>query len=305
VISTEGGGASGAYWLVDITAKSAVPLGNPYPALTPDDVASAQMVDFKASDGMALRGVLTLPTGRPAAPLPVVVMPHGGPWERDYPGFDFWAQAFAARGYAVFQPNYRGSDGYGAALRNAGKGEFGRKMQTDISDGLAELARTHAVDPKRACIVGSGFGGYAAMAGVTLQHGLYRCAVSVAGVSDLPLRMRFLDDDTGFDSPFTRYWKLFLGPRSSWDDLSPIRHADQADAPILLIHGKDDTVIPMDQSDNMEHALKASGKPVERLTLPGLDHWMLKEDARIAMIKASVAFVEKYNPPDAATAKGP
>ena len=301
VVFTDGKDDSGTYWLVNIATKSAEPIGFPYPKVKAKDVGAVQMIDYKAADGMALQGVLTLPPGREPKNLPLVVMPHGGPWARDYPRFDYWAQAFASRGYAVLQPNFRGSNGYGAKLRDAGRGEWGGKMQTDVSDGAAELARRGVVDSKRACIVGWSYGGYAALAGVTLQHGLYRCAVSMAGVTDLSRMYAYLGDEAGTDTAATRYWKLFLGDHSRWRDVSPAHLAAKADAPILLIHGKDDTVLPIDQCDVMERALKSAGKPVERLTLAGADHWLLKEDTRVAMLRASVAFVEKYDPPDQPT----
>jgi len=299
VVFTAGKDDPGTYWRVDIATHSADPIGYPYPRIAATDVGATRMVDFKAGDGLALRGVLTLPPGRVAKGLPLIVFPHGGPGARDYPGFGWWPQAYASRGYAVFQPNFRGSTGYGEAFRAAGDGQWGRKMQTDISDGVAELAHEGVVDPKRACIVGGSYGGYAALAGVTVQHGLYRCAVSFAGISDIG---KMYGDDTreSADSPdLTHALKLQLGDRSGWRAVSPARLADKADAPILLIHGKDDTVVPISQSDAMEKALLAAGKPVERLTLPGGDHWLLGEDARVAMLKSSVAFVEKYNPPDA------
>jgi dipeptidyl aminopeptidase/acylaminoacyl peptidase len=298
VVFTDGKDDSGTYWRVDIASGSAAPIGHPYPEVKPQDVGPVRMIDYKAADGMELEGVLTLPPGRDPKNLPLVVMPHGGPWARDYPHFYYWAQAFASHGYAVFQPNFRGSDGYGAHWRDAGRGEWGGKMQTDISDGAAELARQGIVDPKRACIVGWSYGGYAALAGVTVQHGLYRCAVSMAGVSDIPRMYVSIGGEPGAETVGTRYWRLFLGDRSRWPDISPAHLAAKADAPILLIHGKDDTVVPIDQSDTMERALKSAGKPVERLTLDGADHWLLKEDTRVAMLKASVAFVEKYDPPD-------
>ncbi len=129
-----------------------------------------------------MEGVLTLPPDKEGKNLPLVVMPHGGPIVvGDRARFDWWAQVFASRGYAVFQPNYRDTLGYGEAFRHAADGQYGRKMQTDISDGLTALATAGIIDPKRTCIVGGSYGGYAAFAGVTLQHGLYRCAVSVAG----------------------------------------------------------------------------------------------------------------------------
>jgi dienelactone hydrolase len=305
IVFTNGADDSGTYWLVDIAKHSAVPLGYQYPTINADDVGPVRMVDWKAADGLALRGVLTLPPGRAAKNLPLVVLPHGGPEARDYPTFDWWAQAFASRGYAVFQPNFRGSDGYGVAFRNAGFGQWGRKMQTDISDGVAELAKQGIVDPKRACIVGGSYGGYAALAGVTVQQGLYRCAVSVAGVSDPGGLLRHARDANFFESPATRYWKAFMGANGigdpALDAISPLKLAGRADAPILLIHGKDDTVVPPEQSTAMEAALRGAGKPVELIWMPGEDHWLSREATRVLMLTSSVAFVEKYDPPDAAT----
>ncbi|HEY2660134.1 MAG TPA: S9 family peptidase [Caulobacteraceae bacterium] len=306
IVFTDGGDDSGTYWIVDITKGSADVLGAPYPTVRAAQVGAVRWVDYKAADGLAMRGVLTLPPGRDPKGLPLVVMPHGGPEAHDYPRFDYWAQAFAARGYAVFQPNFRGSTGAGNAFRDAGLGQWGRKMQTDISDGVAELTRQGIVDPKRACIVGWSYGGYAALAGVTIQHGRYRCAVSMAGVSDLSAMLDYVRDRAGGVSSTTRYWKAFLGVTSTWqtelNDISPIRMADRADAPILLVHGQDDTVVPIEQSQSMDRALQRSGKPVEFLSLTGADHWLLHEDARVAMLKASVAFVLKNNPPDPAPA---
>jgi dipeptidyl aminopeptidase/acylaminoacyl peptidase len=218
--------------------------------------------------------------------------------------FDWWAQAFASRGYAVFQPNFRGSAGYGTAFRNAGFGQWGRKMQTDISDGVAALAQQGLIDPKRACIVGASYGGYAALAGVTVQNGLYRCAVSVAGVAHPAGMISDAEQATLSDNSAERYWRAFMGaPRHAEAALAPVSPdmlAAHADAPILLIHGQDDTVVPIDQSRGMESALRQAGKPVELVVLPTADHWFLHEDMRLAMVTRSVAFVEKYDPPDPA-----
>jgi dipeptidyl aminopeptidase/acylaminoacyl peptidase len=302
IVFTTGSGDSGTYWLVDIAGHKANPLGYEYPDVPSEDVGPIQMVTWKAADGLDLHGVLNLPPGRAPKMLPVVVMPHGGPEDRDYPTFSWWAQVFAARGYAVFQPNFRGSSDYGKAFRDAGFGQWGRKMQTDVSDGLAELARQGVVDPKRACIVGWSYGGYAALAGVTVQNGLYRCAVSMAGVSNLPAMLSYAADAQGSLSATMRYWRAFMGASSLFGGdvaaISPANLARDADAPILLIHGKDDTTVPFAQSVDMADALRRAGKTVEFLPLDGADHWLLKENTRIAMAKASVAFVLKYDPPD-------
>ncbi len=303
IIETSGTGDPGTYWLVDIETHKADPIGNEYPGVDLDAVGTVRMVDWKAADGLALHGVLSLPAGRDPKALPVVVMPHGGPEARDYPVFDWWAQLFASRGYAVFQPNFRGSSGYGIEFRDAGFGQWGRKMQTDISDGLAALAAQGIVDPKRACIVGWSYGGYAAEAGVTVQNGLYRCAVSMAGVADPEGMIRYSrEKSAGGDTSEIRYWKAFLGVTSDWHNdlntISPVKLAARADAPILLVHGTDDTTVPIEQSQAFERALKGAGKPVDFITLPHADHWLLQDDSRMIMAKASLDFVLSHNPPD-------
>jgi dipeptidyl aminopeptidase/acylaminoacyl peptidase len=245
-----------------------------------------------------MNGVLTLPPGREAKNLPVILLPHGGPTARSYPGFDWQAQAFASRGYAVFQPNFRGSSGFGPKFERAGDGEWGRKMQTDISDGLAELARQGIVDPKRACIVGGSYGGYAALAGVTLQQNLYRCAVSLAGIGDLSKMVDTKKRESGSDRTLKRSLERMIGSGRDLKEISPIFFADRADAPILLVHGKDDTVVDYDQSNDMAAALRRANKPVVFVTLEGEDHWLSKSETRLAMLEATLAFVQKHNPPD-------
>lgn len=295
IVLTDGTGEPPTWWLVDIRNRSAKVLGVSY-ALKPEDVGPVRMVPYTAGDGLAMAGVLTLPPGREPKALPVVVLPHGGPASRDYPVFDWWAQAFASRGYAVFQPNFRGSSGLGPDFERAGHGEWGRKMQTDISDGLAELVRQGIVDPKRACIMGASYGGYAALAGVTLQQGLYRCAVSVAGVSDV--RRMYATDvrESANDKTLIRSLKAEIGSGRDLDAISPARFAERADAPVLLIHGKDDTVVLYEQSTLMHRALQKAGKPVDLVTLKGEDHRLSKSATRLAMLSAAVAFVEKHNP---------
>jgi dipeptidyl aminopeptidase/acylaminoacyl peptidase len=303
ILRTEDDHDAGTWWLVDTRTKAVKAVGQAYPDIPADQVGAVTMIDWKAADGLELHGVLTLPPGKPAKNLPLVVLPHGGPQARDYPHFDWWAQTFASRGYAVFQPNYRGSAGYGEAFVAAGYGQWGRKMQTDISDGVAALAAKGFVDPKRACIVGGSYGGYAALAGVTVQHGLYRCAVSWGGVTDLPdMQMAAYRGSGSRPSDATRYWKRFMGgggPKSQdLGAVSPAKLAASADAPILLMYGRDDVVVLPRQSVEMAKALKSAGKPVEVQVMPGEDHWLSRGATRTAMLKASVAFVEKHNPAD-------
>jgi dipeptidyl aminopeptidase/acylaminoacyl peptidase len=295
IVFTEGADDSGTYWLVDIGTGKADPLGGAYPNVKPEDVAPASLVHYKAQDGLDIEAVLTLPVGRPAKGLPLVVLPHGGPESYDRLRFDWWAQAFANEGYAVLQPNFRGSDGRGIEFRRKGYGEWGRKMQTDVSDGVAFLASQGVVDSKRACIVGGSYGGYAALAGVTVQNGLYRCAASIAGVADPSEFQRWTAGGRGVKTVATRHWDAFMGTKNL-DEISPTRLAARADAPILLIHGRSDTVVPLAQSEAMNQALRKAGKPVEFVVLDGEDHWLSQGKTRGQMLSAVVAFVEKYNP---------
>ena len=301
VVKTGGPGDPGTWWSVDLAAHKADPLGTAYP-MAPQQVAPYRMVPFTAADGTRMEGVLTLPPDRAAKALPVIVLPHGGPARYDAAEFDWLAQAFASRGYAVFQPNFRGSTGYGAALRDAGKGEWGRKMQTDLSDGLAELARQGLVDPRRACIAGQDYGGYAALAGVTLQQGIYRCAVSVAGLADLAGYVITRGMIAGSDRLLLRTLRAELGPGRDLAEVSPIHFADRVGVPVLLIHAKGDPVIDCRQSERMEQALRAAGKQVTLLTLPGEDHWLSDSASRLAMLQATMDFVLRHNPPDPAPA---
>lgn len=288
-----------AYAYVDLATKKASWIGGLYQKLKPQDISPVRPVRFKAADGMDLNGYLTLPRDRPEKGLPLVVLPHGGPAVRDRPGFDWWAQALASRGYAVLQVNYRGSDGYGWKFLSAGFGEWGRKMQTDLSDGVRHLADQGVIDPKRVCIVGASYGGYAALAGATLDRGVYRCAASVAGVSDLKRMVAWSRTQNGRTAQ--RYWIRFMGAEDPNDPIlvarSPAAKAEGVTTPILLIHGRDDTVVPLEQSQIMQKALTAAGQDAELTIMDGEDHWLSRGDTRLLMLNAVTAFLEKNNPP--------
>ncbi len=291
-----------AYAYIDLDAKSARWLGMIYKGLSAEDVSPVRSISYKAKDGLTITGYLTLPRGREPKNLPLVVLPHGGPEGRDTPDFDWWSQALASRGYAVLQPNFRGSEGFGWDFVKAGFGQWGKAMQTDLSDGVRDLAAKGLIDPKRVCIVGASYGGYAALAGATLDKGVYRCAASVAGPADLKRMLQ--DNQERFltsNNSTLRYWLRFMGADGIKDPdlsaVSPAKLADQVDIPILLIHGKDDTVVPYVQSQIMATALKKAGKPVEFVTLEGEDHWLSSGATRLKMLTSTVQFLEKNNPP--------
>lgn len=303
VAFTSGTGDSGSYHFVDLTLGAFTDVGATYPDIAPDQVATIMPLSYRAADGLEIYGYLTLPPGQEPQGLPLVVLAHGGPAARDTAEFDWWGQALAAQGYAVLQANFRGSAGYGEAFMEAGYGEWGRKMQTDLSDGVRHLADAGVIDPARVCIVGASYGGYAAMAGPTLDRGVYRCAVAVAGVSDL---RRMVEHEAALgsrrDNEAVRYWSRFMGAERlgdrSLDDRSPARLAEQADAPILLIHGRDDTVVPIFQSRAMADALRRAGKPHELIELAGEDHWLSGTETRQRVLAETVRFLKIHNPTD-------
>lgn len=302
IVYVENAHNAGAYVYLDFTTGGGATIATNYAALPQEWITQKQPIDYKAADGLGIHAYLTLPpeialNGRPAKSLPLIVLPHGGPWARDYVDFDWQPQVLASRGYAVLQPNYRGSSGNGRAFMDAGNGEFGRKMQTDLSDGVRYLVAQGLVDPKRVAILGASYGGYAALAGATLDPGVYNCAVSIAGLSDVGAFVNYLLESTNnMDTPAIVAWRQVLGDKSGWDAISPASQAAKASCPILLMHGTDDTVVPIHQSQRMESALKAAEKPVEFVTYKGQDHWETIGSARIEMMKTALAFLQKYNP---------
>jgi dipeptidyl aminopeptidase/acylaminoacyl peptidase len=283
------------YALFDWYSHTATVLGTVYQGF--DAPALVRPVEYRAGDGLRISGYLTVPRGHEAKNLPLIVLAHGGPAASDSDDFDWWSQALAAQGYAVLRANYRGSN-VNSELLEAGFGEWGRKMQTDLSDGVRDLAKQGVIDPHRVCIVGASYGGYAALAGVTLDPGVYRCAVSVAGISDL-LRFRKWTESNRLSSS-QRYWDRFMGVTdkkgASLEEISPIQHIAAVNVPVMLIHGRDDTVVPFEQSEVMVDAMKRAGKPVEFVTLKHEDHWLSTGATRLQMLQATAAFLKTNNP---------
>lgn len=283
------------YFFYDRAAKKMDMIAASYPALDGKAHAAKEKFDYTAPDGMLVPGYLTVPAGAAKANMPLIVLPHGGPEGRDDMAFDWWAFFYAARGYLVYQPNFRGSDGYGVSYREAGYGEWGRKMQDDVTNGVKKLITDGAVDPSRICIVGGSYGGYAALAGATLTPDLYKCAVSVNGVSNLAGMIGAVAQRSELGED---YWETRIGSRfrdaKALDAVSPAKIADLAGAPILLIHGKDDTVVPIGQSIQMRDALAAAGKAHEFVELKSEDHWLSTAASRTEMLRRSIEFIDKH-----------
>jgi len=299
LVFTEGAGDAGTYYFFDFTTGDYKEIGSAYPDLPGDWVAQKAYIQYKAADGLDIPAWVTLPPHREAKNCPLVVLPHGGPEAFDAGEFDWISQAIASRGYVVLQPNYRGSSGYGKDYTAKGYGEFGRKMQTDLSDGVAHLAKEGMIDPKRVAIAGGSYGGYAALAGVSLQKGIYNCAVSISGLSNLKTFLDYRRERVGFDgdSYSMLYWKRFMGDDSRLAEISPINHVADITAPVMLIHGKDDVVVPFDQSQQIYDALKRAGKDVELVATDHEDHWLSREPSRVQTLEAMMGFLLKHNPP--------
>jgi dipeptidyl aminopeptidase/acylaminoacyl peptidase len=293
----EGGFYPGNYFVFLRDQNGMQQVASTRPDIAPEQVADVLPIEYKARDGLTIPALLTLPLNANPENVPLIVMPHGGPEAHDVVGFDWMAQYFASRGYMILQPNFRGSSGFGAALRDAGAGEWGGKMQDDITDGVNALIRTGRADPSRICIIGASYGGYAALAGGAFTPDLYRCVAAIAPVTDLPAMLREERRDHGAKHWVVDYWQSLIGdPRAERDKLeaiSPVNSADKFAAPVLLIHGKDDLVVPISQSRAMERALKRAGKQVEFIEMKGEDHGLSTSEGRLATLKALDAFVAR------------
>lgn len=249
---------------------------------------------YAARDGKQIEAVLTLPRLKTAKALPLVVMPHGGPWARDAEGFDRWAQPLAELGYAVVQPNFRGSAGYGKAWEAAADGNWGTAMQDDLLDAITALGTKGVVDPKRVCIMGWSYGGYAASRGAQRDGQHYRCAIAGAGVHDLP-------DMVAYDRNYLgEFGAKYIGSAGRLAEISPARHAEQFSVPILIVHGKVDKRVPVSQSRNLVKALKAAGKvegrDFEYLEQPRNTHHFPFEADERQFLEAVRDFLAKHNP---------
>ena len=277
------------YWDTDDAAMPHIAWNNK--VLQGRKLSSESTVEYKARDGTPIEAVLTLPRGREAKALPLIVMPHGGPGARDDEEYDWWVQFLAEQGYAVVQPNYRGSTGYGKAFYDLGKGQWGLKMQDDLLDAITYLAKQGIADPKRVCIVGGSYGGYAAMRGAQRDGASYRCAVSYAGISDLGAMVKYDRNLLGKEA--VDYWKKQV---TDFPAVSPKFHAADFGAPILIAHGVADKRVPVKQSRMLVAELQKVGKPYDYLEQKLGDHHFSRAQDRLEFLKKLKAFLDKYNP---------
>jgi dipeptidyl aminopeptidase/acylaminoacyl peptidase len=276
-----------SYHYYDLEEATAMEVGEYQMKLSGKAFGRTETVQYTARDGMALHGYLTRPVSvKEGDNPPLIVMPHGGPEMRDYFDYDREVQILVSQGYQVFQPNYRGSSGYGIKFADAGRRQWGRAMQTDIEDGYAYLLEAGLADPDEACIYGFSYGGYAALAAATLTPDLYQCVIDGAGIADLKAFLTWKRKEEGADSDAYEYWVKHIGdPRADEVEIkaySPVELADRITRPVLLLHGKEDGIVPFDQSKRMVKAMEKAGKPVRLVELPDSGHtYMSDEDERV------------------------
>jgi dipeptidyl aminopeptidase/acylaminoacyl peptidase len=279
------------YFVVDLAKPGLVARLPSRPWIDPAQMSPMRPIQYKARDGTTIHGYLTLPRNA-KGPLPMVVYPHGGPFGvRDTWGFDSDVQLLASRGYAVLQPNFRGSEGYGGAFRKAGHGQWGKLMQDDVTDATRWAIQQGHADKDRICIYGASYGAYAAVESVAAEPDLYRCAIGYAGLYDLKM------SQSASYSPLTRdYWKKVMD-QPDLDARSPALHADRIKVPVFLVHGEDDTTCPIDQFKKMRKALADNRKTFEELVKDHEGHGFYDERNREEFYTRMVTFLDKHTAP--------
>ncbi len=272
-----------------IPSKPLQLLAKSFPDLKPAALGDTRLVQYTARDGVPIPAFLTLPPAEKfgRGPYPAVVLPHGGPWARDERGWDItnWNAFFSSRGYAVIQPQYRGSQGWGLKLWKLGDKEWGKTMQDDNDDAVKWLVSQKLADPQKLAIFGYSYGGYAAIAGAIRPNGLYKCAIPAAGVMELATFKGETNEGGDFEREFQH---------ETIDGMDPLQHAREVSIPVLLIHGDRDQTVNISESRAMYGALKSANKTVDFVTLKDWGHqlnkWSPKENVR--MLEAIETFLK-------------
>lgn len=297
LVSSFGGSDPGRWFLLDTTSWKLREVAEANPKIDPQRLRPVATVTYRARDGLAIPAYVTQPAGASGHPAPMVVLIHGGPNLRDHWAFDAEVQVLARAGYVVFQPQFRGSSGFGRTFEEAGYRQWGRAMQDDITDGVQWLVSQGIADPQRVCIYGASYGGYAALWGAVKTPQLYRCAVSFAGVSDLVAMLdhSIFDDSTPVSREIQR---ARIGDpetmREQLDAVSPLKHAVRVGVPVFIAHGERDVRVLASQSKKMAAMLKELSKPVESMWFDNEGHgfyWLANQDR---YFKALLKFLDSH-----------
>ncbi len=291
VVRTYSDRTLGTFYYYSCSTGKLVRLSEVSPWLKKEMMATVKPIAYTSRDGLTIHGYLTLPVGSRGKNLPVVVMPHGGPWARDFWRFDTNVQFLANRGYAVLQMNFRGSTGYGRAFWEAGFKQWGLKMQDDISDGVKYLISEGIADPDRVAIYGASYGGYAALAGLAFTPDLYSCGIDYVGVSNLFTLLQTIPPY--WEQEREMYYEMIGHPvRDSlyFVQVSPVFHADKIKVPLMVVQGARDPRVKKAEADQIVEALAARGITVDYIIKENEGHGFRNEENRIELYHA----IEKF-----------
>jgi dipeptidyl aminopeptidase/acylaminoacyl peptidase len=295
IVVTYNDRTQGKRYLYDRASGKLDYLAEVAPWLKEQDLAEMKPVSYTSRDGLTINGYLTLPKGVAPSKLPVVVNPHGGPWARDSWGYNAEAQFLANRGFAVFQPNFRGSTGYGRKFWEASFKQWGRSMQDDVSDGVQWLVKQGIADPKRIAIYGGSYGGYSALAGAAFTPDLYAAVVDYVGVSNL---FTFMETIPPYWKPFLAMMHEMVGDpvqdKALLTEFSPAFHVDRIRAPLFIAQGANDPRVNKAESDQVVAALKKRGVTVEYLVKDNEGHGFQNEENRLEFYTAMERFLARY-----------
>lgn len=297
IIHSESDIDSGSYFLFNNENKQLQFIEAAYEGLEPSTLSPTQAVEYEARDGLIIPGYLTLPLGMEAKNLPTIIMPHGGPQTRDEWGYNgstnFITQFLANRGYAVLQPNFRGSTGYGKEFADAGRLNWGLKMQDDVTDGVNWLIEQGIANPEKLCIMGWSYGGYAALTATIKTPDLFKCSVSINGVSDLSMLMY---DDSNFLG--LQNWGSHIGDpgedKTKLRDASAYHNIGTIRTPVLVIVTRDDTRVNYNQSKKFATKMKSDGKWVKYVEIKEGGHSALEGDGRTVILREIEKFLKQF-----------
>jgi dipeptidyl aminopeptidase/acylaminoacyl peptidase len=302
LISSRSGSDPGTFFYFDEPKSELRQLLRPREWINPNQMGTVYPIRYKARDGLVIPGYLTIPAGSNGKNLPLIAWIHGGPIARDEFGWSPDVQFLASRGYAVFQPNFRGSTGYGKNHITASYKQWGQTMQDDITDGINHLAAQGIIDKDRVCIGGGSYGGYATMMGVVKDPDLYKCAINFVGFVNLFYK------DLGY-ADFNRrennqgselFFNTIIGDKNKDKEMmtkySPLFHVDKIKAPVLIAHGAEDARVPLVHAEELRDEMKKKGKVYDWLVIPGEGHGFQKAENRVMLYEKMDEFLAKYLP---------
>ncbi len=290
IVRTESSVDPGSYYLVDLPENKVELIDYNYKLVMPEVLSKTKPVKYRASDGIEINALLTIPKNETAdKKLPTVILPVWRQGQRFYHEFHYWTQFFAANGYAVLQINYRGAGGYGQYYQNLGKGEMGRKIIQDVIEGTQWMIDSGHANPERICIAGDTFGAYISLQVPTVAPTLYKCSIAHAPVTSLDAFLRHKRDFVGYN-----YTKALLS-NDEWDldQASPLFNIDNMNVPVLLFHGEKDMVIPVSESRVYAQRMERAKKDIQYFEFEDADAYLSRQEHRIKFLKEMGHFLEK------------